>query len=155
MADMDRLLRIIHREDEPPATGPDAEAPAPPLVTLQGERMKPGEQAVAALRFGVQRARTQTTDVSRREGSVVHGLVNAKPPSVAEQREYAASRAWVPPGHEGGWAERSGAVYHALIGKPGVALGNTISALCARPLRFAIAAFLAGTLILIAFISLG
>jgi hypothetical protein len=157
MSDMDRLLRIIKREDDPETAAPDPgeETPRAPLVTLQGERMKPREQAVAALRFSVERARTGAGEVSRREGSVVHGLMNAKPPSVAEQREYAASRAWVPPGHAGGWAEKLGVLYHAVIGRPGVALGNTISALAARPLRFAIAAFLLGALALIVFIWLG
>jgi hypothetical protein len=154
MPDRDRLLRLA-KDETPDATESGTETAPVPLVTLQGEHMKPREQAAAALRFSVERARARTTDVSRREGSVVHGLVNAKPPSVAEQSAYATSRAWVPPGHQGGWAERSGVAYHAMIGRPGVALGNTISALCARPLRFAIAAFLLGTLVLIAYIWLG
>ena len=150
MSDRDRLLRIIRREDEP-AAEPDetGESPTTPLVTLQGERMKPREQAVAAVRFSVERARTGTG----REGGVVHGLRNAKPPSVAEHAEYAASRAWVPPGCEGGLAERAGVLYHALIGRPGVALGNTISALCARPLRFTIAVLIVLVIVLVAWLA--
>lgn len=138
------ILRL-HRGDDDDGAFPDAEAPAEAprdtaaggaLVTLSGGQMALPEQAKAALAHAWRIARRRTKDLSEREGGIVHGLLNAKPPSVGEQHAYSASRAWVPPGHDNGIAERAGVIYHLLVGRPGVALGNTISALASRPLRF-------------------
>jgi hypothetical protein len=78
-----------------------------------------------------------------RDGNgVIAGLRAEKPPSLDEQTAYRESRAWVPTGHEGGVADRAGVFYLETIGTVGPAIGNTISCLTARPLRFA-EAFLA------------
>ena len=139
--------------EAPQAATEDPRPPAP--LILRGGKMTPQQQVWAAFSHAVLAARHHARAQSRREGGLVNGLMNGKPPSFREQSEYAASRAWVPPGHEGGLAERAGVLYHAVIGKPGVALGNTISAVFARPLRLAIAAFLLGTFMLFVFIWLG
>ena len=146
MSDRDRLLRIIRREDEPETTDETGESPRPPLVTLQGERMKPREQAAAALRFRGRRSRTAVAKRARNPAGVIHGLKHAKPPSFQEQCDYAASRR-PPAGRESTVAERGEMVFHALIGRPGVAAGGAISGLTARPSRAARAfafAFLVG-----------
>ena len=119
-------------------------------VTLRGGKLTTREQSAAALRLAVHVAMARWRELARREGGMVSGLLAAKPPSVTEECGYATDRSWVPAGHDGGWAERLGVLYHALIGRPGVAAGNTVSALCARPLRFFIAVAVLGALALIA-----
>lgn len=146
-----RQLTLVSRADpgEETAEPPDAPVPATALAPLTGRRMSVREQSSAAVTHAFRTGWRRARDLARREGGLVHGLLSGKPPSVTEQCEYAKSRAWVPPGHDGGLAERSGAVYHALIGRPGVAAGNLIAAVCARPLRF----FLAGLTVLAVVIS--
>lgn len=144
MSDIQRLLSVIRGEDAPePEEAPDATAGEPERVhavtTPALATMGWQDQMRAAMGHSWRTARYRSKALSEREGGMVHGLLSAQPPSVRGQCEYAKSRAWVPPGHEGGMADRAGMIYHLLIGRPGVALGNTISGLCARPFRFAAA----------------
>lgn len=147
MGDLHVLRSILRGEDAPepdgepgaaeePVTAPET-APAPGVAQVATMTWQDQSRAVAGHTWRT--ARRRAAALSEREGGMVHGLLSAQPPSVRDQCEYAKSRAWVPSGHEGGMADRAGMIYHLLIGRPGVALGNTISALCARPFRFAIA----------------
>ena len=155
------ILRLFRGDDDDGGV-PEAEAPAAAprdtaaggaLVTLSGGQMALPDQAKAAFAHAWRVALRRTKDLSEREGGIVHGLINAKPPSVGEQHAYSASRAWVPPGHDNGIAEKAGVLYHLLIGRPGVALGNTISALAARPLRFFLAMLVIAILIIVVFLA--
>ena len=140
MGDLASVLRLARGDDHEPETAPDPEPAVLPV--LRGTQVSLGDQAKAAAAVALASARRHVAEMSRREGGVVNGLLNAKPPSVQEQCDYAKSRAWVPAAHDGGIAETLGVAYHALIGRPGVALGNLIAGISARPLRFLIAAFL-------------
>jgi hypothetical protein len=125
----DRLPAV---EATPPA---EDENPGGKLVMLQGGQMGAGDQAREAVAHAYRVALLRFREARKREGGLIHGLMIARPPSVQEQCDYAASRAWVPPGHDGGIAEMAGAVYHLLIGRPGVAFFNLGSAIFSRPLR--------------------
>lgn len=135
MSDFEHLLRIVKEKPEP-ETGPQAGdgTPAAPLVTLQGERMKPRERAAAVLRFRAGRSRAVAVKQARNRAGVIHGLKNAKPPSFQEQCDYAASRR-PPAGRESTVAERGEMVFHALVSLPGVATGGAISGISAKPSR--------------------
>src|SRR5580693_5844285 len=136
-----RLLSVMRGEGVPePADATEAEPQRVPAALVRPvASMAWRDQVRAAAGHSWRTARYRSKALSEREGGMVHGLLSAQPPSVRDQCEYAKSRAWVPPGHEGGMADRAGMIYHLLIGRPGVALGNTISGLCARPFRFAVA----------------
>ena len=134
------LLSLVQPEREPdpePAGTLAQREPAAPV--LAGGRMSAAEQVLDMLRATVTLTLRQAKVMSRREGGLIHGLLAAKPPSVEEQCKYAAERHWVPAGHDGGVAEKAGVIYHVLIGRPGVTVGNAISGVCARPLRFFLA----------------
>lgn len=128
-------IPLLRQEPEEPLD--EAPAPAPPPEARQEVPAAPEPQALAVIPHAFRVASRRAKALAEREGGWVNGLLAGKPPSVAEQREYLRTRAWLPPGHEGGIADRAGAVYHRVIGIPGVALGNWISATCARPFRFA------------------
>jgi hypothetical protein len=153
--DLGVLLRMARGAEEPDTeeqdgTEPPAAAePGGQLIALQGGQMAWQEQARAAVQHGFRVAWLRARELQRREGGLVNGLMNAKPASVQEQCDYAKSRAWVPPGHDGGIAEKAGVIYHALIGRPGVAAGNAWSAVFARPLRLALALLIILVIILI------
>jgi hypothetical protein len=82
-------------------------------------------------------ARRRARDASAREGNWVSGFLAAKPRSVDEQRGYLANRRWLPPGHEGGIADRLGEAYQVAYGIPGVAAGNAVSLTFKHGFRFA------------------
>jgi hypothetical protein len=82
-----------------------------------------------------------------RPDGLLRGLLHAKPESLAEHRNYVRSRAWVPEGHEGSLIPGIGVLYHNTIGVTLVALGNAISALGARQLRFMIACLVVGSVV--------
>jgi len=105
--------------------------------------MSPSGHYRAALAHAFRAARHRARALAERDGSLPAGLVNGKPPSLAEQHEYAKARHWVPAGHDGGLLEGMGVVYHAVVGRPGVAAFNAAAAIVSRPLRFVIAAGLA------------
>jgi len=162
MSDLPVLLRMIRGEDDQPAAEPEraepeapevpgAEPPSLPAI-LPESQVTAKDAAREAMSIAWKAALLRFREMSRTEDGMLHGLLNAKPPSVAEQCKYAQSRAWVPIGHDGGIAETAGTVYHAVIGRPGVALGNSIAALAARPLRFAIAVFLVTLALIVALV---
>jgi len=133
-------LRVAHRpDDESPATPAEPATPATeprPLVRLSGGQLSLKEQSAAAFAHAFRMAAARLRDLARREGGPVNALIEGKPPSLREECDYATSRAWVPPGHNGGVFEWLGVIHHLLIGRPGVAFGNSISAICHKPLRF-------------------
>jgi len=134
------------RREEPPAEPAPQQAPAVPepqpeaaLAPQEGGSMGALEQCVATVRHAFRVARRRGKDLAERDGGWVNGLLAAKPPSVNEQRAYLANRGWLPPGHEGGIADKAGVWYQRLIGIPGVAFGNAVSATFARPFRLCVA----------------
>jgi hypothetical protein len=136
---------ITADDDTQPGTGPGHA-----LVKLGGGRMNAAEQILVIARHALRVARRRARDLADREGGWINGLLAGKPPSVREQAEYLEQRKWLPPGHEGGVADRAGAIYHRFIGLPGVAAGNAISATCARPFRFLWAAvIITGAVVLV------
>ena len=118
-------------------------ATAGPLVAIDGDRMTWRDDMAATVRHALAVARHQLQAMRERDGGIVHGLMNGQPPSVRQQCDYAANRAWLAPGTDGGTLEGMGVIYHALAGKPGVAIGDAISAVHARPVRWCIATVLA------------
>jgi hypothetical protein len=125
---------------QPPAPARDLEtalsaaaAAAGPAPVVWQRRPTPAAQAAGviqhALRPGAELARAR---ISRAGGRVNAGLAY-QPPSVIQQQAYAADRAWVKPGHEGGLFDRAGTRYQRRHGIPMVALGNFISGAHSRP----------------------
>ena len=112
-------------------------------------------QVTAAYRAVTRSARHKIRDLRRKEGGLLAGLYLEKPPSLAEHRVYVQRKAWVPPGHDGGVADRYGALWGNTLGTAGVAVGNTISALAHRPFRSTIALLAAYALTVIALFAAG
>ena len=134
--------------DTPLAAHPETAAqPAAPVAVKEAAAMPVLAQRAAVARHAFTMARKRGAEMSRREGGWVNAVLSAHPPSVHEQREYLRTRAWLPPGHEGGVADKAGAWYQRLVGIPGVAFGNWISATAARPFRFAWTAVIFAALI--------
>jgi hypothetical protein len=134
----------------PAPAGPGTAKVASPVlgITLKGgQQVSLGEQATAAARIACHEARHRFSDMRRHQGGLVHALFNEQPPSLQQECEYAQSRAWVPAGHEGGFAEAHGILFHTLIGRPTVAAGDLIAGIGHKPARWLSAAFL--TLVLI------
>jgi hypothetical protein len=151
----------LRRAPEPvqdPETPQAAPAESAPAITVQPAAPAPAEGAqmstllhcriVLAHAFTV--ARRRAKEAAEREGGWLNALLAAKPPSVNEQRDYLRTRGWLPAGHEGGIADVAGRWYHRLVGIPGVAAGNAVSALCARPFRFFCALIVFGALVALA-----
>src|SRR5215469_2961434 len=128
-------VSLLRREREEPRD----EAPVPVPVPDAGQEAPaaPEPEAPAVIPHAFRVAGRRAKDLAEREGGWVSGLLAGKPPSVSEQRDYLRQRRWLPPGHEGGIADKAGCWYHRLVGIPGVALGNWISATAARPFRLA------------------
>src|SRR5580693_9390510 len=106
-----------------PASSPASPGTAAPAaVALRGGEMTVLDQSRAAIAHAWRVARRHSKDLAEKEGGMVRGLLHAKPPSVWEQHTYAGSRAWVPPGHDNGIAEKAGVIYHVVLGRPGVAV---------------------------------
>ena len=129
-------LHAVPELPEGETTQPMAVVPAAPAV-LAGRQMGFLGQA----RHQAAYTRQQVRELRHREGGVVHRLWHGQPRSMAQHAEYVAERRWVKPGHEGGVADRGGVAFHAVIGKPMVAAGHSISALGESPLKFMIAYF--------------
>jgi len=134
------------RDDAPPAvTMPQEEAPArtPAVVLAAPGEGKAGVLAEFSLSVAhaIRAGRRNIRELASAEGNWVSAFLAAKPRSVDEQRGYLANRRWLPPGHEGGIADRAGEAFQVAIGVPGVALGNAVSLTCKHALRFTIAAF--------------
>jgi hypothetical protein len=83
---------------------------------------------------------------------LLYVMWHGKPESMAEHRAYMKSRAWVPPGMDGG-AEKAvtgaGLFYHLLIARPLLAVANTVGAAAVRPLRLLCLAVLVTVLIVL------
>jgi hypothetical protein len=83
---------------------------------------------------------------------LLYVMWHGKPESMAEHRAYMKSRAWVPPGMDGG-AEKAvtgaGLFYHLLIARPLLAVANTVGAAAVRPLRLLCLAVLITVLIVL------
>jgi len=126
---------LLRREREEPPD--DAPVPVPAPEAAQEAPAVPEPQAPAVIPHAFRTASRRAKDLAGREGGCVNGLLAGKPPSVNEQCDYLAQRRWLPPGHEGGIADKAGCWYHRLIGIPGVAFGNWISVTAARPFRLA------------------
>jgi hypothetical protein len=86
-------------------------APAPAQAGYAG--MSNLEQLLIAWRY----ARKMAGDAGKREGSWWNEVVSEQQ-SIRAVREYAASRCWVPEGHDGGFAEHSVGLYFLLYGNP-------------------------------------
>jgi hypothetical protein len=149
MGSLPSPLRGLFRDDDetPAETGHEpattteisgaVEPSGAPIVVLRGGRqMTRQDQARAAVWHACRVAWRHMRALSRREGGLINGLLTAHAPSVMEQHEYAESRVWVHPGHEGGFADVAGTIFHIVIGRPGVAFGNLVAGVCARPRRF-------------------
>jgi hypothetical protein len=124
----------------PPAEIREVAVPPAVVALPAGGQLGAWEQSRAAVRMAYVIARRQWKDFSQRDGGVIAGLRKGQPPSLEMQEKYVHDRAWVPTGHDGGVAEKSGLMFHALIGFTGVAFGNAVSAIHARPMRWCIAA---------------
>lgn len=137
--------QIADPEPVAPASIPESAAePSPaPLVVLEGNRMSERDQMFATLTHAFRVARRNYLKVAERDGSIIHGLMRGQPPSVHDEHEYAKGRAWVPPSHDGGTLEGMGDIYHWVIARPGVAYGNSVSAIAHKPFRACIAAGIA------------
>src|SRR5215471_3607122 len=126
---------LLRRErEEPPDEAP---VPAPVPDAAPEAPAVPEPQVLAVIPHAFRAAGRRAKDLAEREGGWVSGLLAGKPPSVNEQCDYLHQRRWLPPGHEGGIADKAGCWYHRLIGIPGVAFGNWISVTAARPFRLA------------------
>jgi hypothetical protein len=140
----------------PAAKAPVADAPEPggKLLMLRGGQMGAADQAreVAAHAFRV--ARMRFREARKRPGGLIHGLLAAKPRSVQEQCDYAKGRAWVPAGHDGGRVEGAGVVFHAVVGRPGTAIGNLISGITGSPLCFCLAVGIPSFMALVTLVAL-
>jgi len=139
------LLRMVRSEPDPEPE-PDEHAPEPGpdeirqgatvrLLPLQGAQMSWLEQVNAAALHALRVALLKARETARHPRGMIHDLLNAKPPSVAEHLEYGRRRAWVPPGHEGGIADQAGFAWNHTGAVVGVAIGNWISATAHRPYR--------------------
>lgn len=118
--------------------------PASPVLGIRlqgGKQVSLGEQAQVAGRIALREAWRRFNELRRRKGGLLHSLFNERPPTLQEECEYAQSRAWVPSGHEGGFAEAHGILFHWAIGRPMVAAGNLISGIGHKPLRWLLTAF--------------
>jgi hypothetical protein len=120
---------------EPPQEtgGVPGPAPQPEPAAQQGAQMTLPAQLWATVRFAFRAARLHGKDIAAAEGGWVNAALNGKPPSVNEQRSYLANRRWLEPGHEGGIADFLGEGYHVTYGIVGVAAGDFVSWLFAKP----------------------
>ena len=124
-------LHAVPELPEGETTQPMEIVPAAPAA-LAGRQMGFLDQA----RHQATYTRQQVREARHREGGVVHRLWHGQPRSMAQHAEYVAERRWVKPGHKGGVADKGGVAFHAVIGKPGVAVGNAIAKTCSSPLAF-------------------
>jgi hypothetical protein len=134
------------REGVPAVTVPrqaPAAAPQPAVALAKPEEGETGVLAKLSLdvAHAIRAGRRNLHELASREGNWLAAFLAAKPRSVDEQRAYLANRRWLPPGHEGGIADRAGEAFQVAIGVPGVAFFNAGSLTCKHALRFTIAAF--------------
>lgn len=99
-------------------------------------------QAGAAIQQAIRVAQFRIRQARDRDGSLPAALYKGQAPSLEQHHGYVRSKAWVPPGHEGGVADRFGTLFGNTAGAAGVAAGNVISGVSHKPFR-ATVAFLA------------
>ena len=113
---------------------------------------------VARAGVAVRRGRTAVLEAVRElwlhPDRLLYVMWHGKPESMAEHRAYMKSRAWVPPGMDGG-AEKAvsiaGIAYHLIIARPLKAAAKTVDAAADRPLRLlCLAAFILALLVIFA-----
>lgn len=121
-------LREARGEEENPEPTPVTE----PQPTAEAQSPD-GEVSMTGWLRGVRR---KAKDTSQQDGHWLRDGLAGRPPSVDQQRGHLANRGWLDPGHEGGIADRLGEAFVVAVGIPGVAAGNFVSWVCARPLRF-------------------
>lgn len=167
--DLGLLLRGDFRSDEPEQ---DDEAPAPPPAAaaphvdeapshaspagegaaprmdfrLSGDRMSGARRAWEVAHHLFRVGRRRYTDAKAQPGGMVGAALRWQGPSVEDQSAYAKGRAWVPRGFAGGQLEAMGVIFHAIIGRPAVAIGNAVKWLGGWPLHATITA-VAGSLV--------
>ena len=107
------------------------------LTKPDGGRVNVFTQCLMFTRLQWRAARRRAREASNRDGNWVSDFLAAKPRSVNEQRAYLANRGWLPPGHEGGIADRAGEAFQVGIGVPGVAFFNAGALTCKGGYRFA------------------
>lgn len=110
---------------------PAADPPRP------GAHVTYGRQVTEAFSFAVREGKRRWREEQRRDGKFIHRM-KTEPRSIQDVCDYADSRAWVPPGHDGGIAEKSGVAYFAIIGKPMVTYHRVRMWEYERPLRWLI-----------------
>jgi hypothetical protein len=141
-------LRIVPQVSEADTAELPVQLPAPdetpetsrnvPVPRLQRAPMT-RQHASTAIVFLCREVRARIRYWRDLDGGMINGLLSAKPPSVMEQAEYARAKTWVPDGHDGLVSERAGVIYHATLGRFGVAAGDAWSAVHARPFRWSVA----------------
>jgi hypothetical protein len=125
-----------------PDPGPPAQAPETPQAARQeAAPAQPAAPAVPAPKPGLGAAmahgfRSARRGMARRDGHWVTEALGGHAPSVNDQRAYLANRGWLPPGHEGGIADRIGEAYQVAVAIPGVAAGLAWAWLVSRQFRF-------------------
>jgi len=132
------FLRPPGQEPPPePALDDTTDIPPIPAAPAPAGHVTYGRQVAEALRFAVRQGRLRWRQEQRRDGKFIHPL-RTEPCSIQDVCDYADSRAWVPPGHDGGIAEKSGVAYFAVIGKPMVTYHRVRIWEYERPLRWLI-----------------
>jgi hypothetical protein len=118
-----------------------------PAVVAQQAEMTYARHLLASYRH----VRRMAKDEEQREGSWVRRALDARW-SIQDDFDYATGRKWVPPGGEGGFAEQSGVLYWALIGRRGVATAGFKRWIYSRPTHWVLyrAAWLAVDLCVLA-----
>lgn len=129
----------------------DSAAPAP--VTAGAVMpMRRAERAGAVTRRAGSAVAEAARELWLHPDRLLYVMWHGKPESMAEHRAYMKSRAWVPPGMDGG-AEKAvtgaGLFYHLLIARPLLAAANTVAAAAVRPLRLLCLAVLVLVLIVL------
>lgn len=122
------------------ARGPDPvpvpQAPETPQAAQQVTT--PAQPAAPRLTVAIAHGfRSARRSMERRDGHWVTEALAGHGPSVDDQRAYLANRGWLPPGHEGGIADRAGEAFQVAVAIPGVAAGNAWTWLVSRQFRFA------------------
>lgn len=134
-------------DDNPASPEPDPDATTElPAIPASGQ-VTYARQARSAMQHAWRAARRRAADESDRDGSWLQKRM-AEQHSINGVRDYATSRAWVPPGDDGGVFEKLGVLYFALIGRRKVAYHLLQAYKYERPARWAIWVTVRGALAL-------
>jgi len=125
--------------DAPPADDEQEAARCGAVLTLREGQVSYLDQLTGTFSHALHASRLRWRH-AKDGGGIVAAMLDGKQPSIREECDYAKSRAWVPEGHAGGTSEAMGDVFHAVVGRPGVTIGNAVSYVSHRPLRFCVAA---------------